>query len=508
MLVASPILLAVLFFVSLSYAAPTTESKRIWTISVFRGPAPSPEDGPPASANALRDPSKLKYEAVGIVCAYLVWLVFTGIALLIVARRTSRKQQGPDPTPQREQKPNLSLQMETIKPTQVTVRDLQAGPKSPLTPKSPGKMASIRSWARRDKARQSQISVSTVNTRVDERVIENDRARNMDDMAKLYAAVMAHDQQRATHKPQSSTDSSPVSDDITPVTPKSPQCPPNLAHPAYLPPGSPIYSQPQAYTTQAQAQQEAYQQPQEYTQQHTYPQHHRQESYDPMPLPPMPMPTDNDRESLLDNQTSPRKGKPTALSLISNTASRLGSSHSSKARPSPITIRGQPISKPLGSADLRQSAISPSQASFKSGIYSPGPPPPTPGRTPAPVVEEFEMHGRPQLTSTGIGSDGMSTGNTSTKTLPFRHFYQDTMKSAPPTKTTFLDRRASAINGPKTGVPKTPYSPYCPTTPMTPVTPRRLLGKEELKKNKKAYALKVVKENEMVQSDTDMWGTD
>jgi len=118
------------------------------------------------------------------------------------------------------------------------------------------------------------------------------------------------------------------------------------------------------------------------------------------------------------------------------------------------------------------------------------------------------MHGRPQLTSTGIGGDGMSTGNTSTKTLPFRHFYQDTMKSAPPTKTTFLDRRASAMNGAKTGVPKTPYSPYCPTTPMTPVTPRRLLGKEELKKNKKAYALKVVKENEMVQSDTDMWGTD
>ena len=492
------VLLTVLFFVNLSYAAPTTEPKSIWSISVFRGPAPSPEEGPPASAHALRDRSKLKYEAAGIACAYLVWLALTCIALITIAGRSRRRQQTPKPT----------LQMDTIKPTQVTMRDFQAGPKSPLSPKSPGKMASIRSWARRDKARQSEISISTVNTRVDERVIENDRARNMDDMAKLYAAVIAHDEQRATHKSQSSTDSSPVSEDMTPVTPKSPQCPPNLAHPAYLPPTSPTYPPTQAYPPSHYPHQESYSQGQAPSQEYAYPQHYRQESYDPMPPPPMPMPADSDRETLLENQTSPRKGKPSALSLISNTASRLGSSHSPRARPSPITIRGQPISKPLGSADLRQSAMSPSRTSFQSGMYSPGPPPPTPGRTPAPVIEEIEMHGRPQLTAVGLGSDAMSTGNSSVKTLPFRQFYNEGMKSAPPTKTTFLDRRTSAMNGAKTGVPKTPYSPYCPTTPMTPITPRRLLGKDELKKNKKAYALKVVKENEMVQSDNDMWGTD
>lgn len=476
-------LFTALFFVNLSYAAPTTESKSIWAVSIFRGPAPPPEEGPPASANALRDPSKLKYEAIGIAGAYLIWLAFTGIALVIVARRLRRRQQ----------ESNRLQEMEAIKPTQATLRDLQAGPKSPLSPKSPGKMASIRSWAKRDKARQSQMSISTVNTRVDERVIENDRARNMDDMAKLYAEVMAHDEQRA-HKSQSSTDSSPVSEDITPVTPKSPQCPPNLAHPAYVPPVSPTYQQ---------RPQQSYLQQQAYSPSEASPEHYGQESDDPMPPPPMP--ADNDRESLLDNQTSPRKGKPSALSIISDKASRLGSSHSSKARPSPITIRGQPISKPLGSADLRQSAFSPSQTSFDSTIYSPGPPPLTPGRTPAPIYEEIEMHGRPQLTSVASGSEiSVNSG----KALPFRHFYQESMKSAPATKTTFLDRRASAMNAPKTGVPKTPYSPYCPSTPMTPVTPRRLLGKDELKKNKKQYAMKVVKENDIVQSDTDMWGTD
>ncbi|KAK5958251.1 hypothetical protein OHC33_000093 [Knufia fluminis] len=519
MLAAFLSLIAVLLFVNLSYAAPATESKSIWTVSIFRGPAPPPEEGPPASANALRDPSKLKYETIGIAGAYLVWLAFTGIALLIVGRRLRRRQQ----------RPNLTLQMETIKPTQVTIRDLQAGPKSPLSPKSPGKMASIRSWARRDKARHSEISISTVNTRVDERVIENDRAKNLDDMAKLYAAVMAHDEQRAVHKSHSSADSSPISDDVTPVTPKSPQCPPNLAHPAYVPPVSPTYSQHQPYShhqeypqPQSYQRQQTYQPAQAYQQQQNYPQHYRQESYDPMPPsppPPMPIPTDNDRESLLDNQTSPRKAKPSALSLISNTASRMGSSHSSKARPSPITIRGQPISKPLGSADLRQSAFSPSQTSFQSStLYSPGPPPPTPGRTQAQtqpqrtqISESIEMHGRPQLTSTDTNTPTTTTTTNPTKTLPFRA-YQEALKSAPPTKTTFLDRRASAFNGPKTGVPKTPYSPYCPTTPMTPVTPRRMLGKEELKRNKKSYALGVVREREredgLVVGGDEMWGTD
>ena len=489
MVVASSSLLTLLFFVNLSYAAPATESKNIWVVSIFRGPAPSPEDGPPASANALRDPSKLPYQGIGIACAYLVWLACIGTALLILTRRRKQRQQQPEKT----------VPMETIRPTQVTLRDLQAGPKSPLSPKSPGKMASIKSWARRDRGK-SEISVSTVNTRVDERVIENDRARNLDDMAKLYAAVMAHDEQQAVHRSQSSTESSPVSEDITPVTPRSPQCPPNLAHPAYVQPTSPTYPHQQAYS-----------QPQ------TYPQHYRHESYDAVAPPPaVPLSTDNDRESLLENQTSPRKTKPSALSLISNTASRLGSSHSnsnsySKARPSPITIRGHAISKPMGSADLRQSALSPSQSSFQSTIYSPGPPPPTPGKAPAPITEEFEMHGRPQLTALASNNASESTidSASNSKALPFRQFYTGTsLKSAPPTKTTFLDRRTSAMNGPKTGVPKTPYSPYCPTTPMTPVTPRRLLGKDELKKNKKNYALGVVREGEMVQSDTDMWGTD
>jgi len=335
-------LFIVSFLVNLSYAAPAT--KNIWTISIFRGPAPSPDKGPPASANALRDPSKLKYEIVGIVCAYLVWIIFTGIALFLVGRRLRRRQQESDQT----------LRMESAKPAgQITIREIEASQKGPLSPKSPGKLASLKAWTRGNKAnRQSEASLSTVDTRV----VEHDKARNMDEMAKLYAAVMAHDE----HKTQSSAGSSPITQHDSPITPTSPRS-------------------PQCY-------------------QQSYP---IPEASKPMPPLPPP-PTNDDRESLLSNQSPARKTKNTALSIISN-HSRLGSSNSSKARPSPITVRAQPISNPIGSADLRHSALSNSQSSLPSTVYSPGLPP-TPRQktlgtaaTAATATEEIEMHGVPQL---------------------------------------------------------------------------------------------------------------
>jgi hypothetical protein len=80
------------------------------------------------------------------------------------------------------------------------------------------------------------------------------------------------------------------------------------------------------------------------------------------------------------------------------------------------------------------------------------------------------------------------------------------LKSAPPTKTTFLDRRESALGvHPKTGVAQTPYSPYMPMTPMTPVTPSMLVTKKDRKRMKKE-GLKVLSEDDMVMSDEDMWG--
>ena len=525
MVTAFLLLIAASFFATLSTAAPA-DKKNIWAISIFRGPAPSPEEGPPASAHALRDPSKLKFEVIGIVGALLVWLVASFVGVFIVRKRLQRAQEIEE----------RRREMMSIKPTgMVTLREIEAGPKSPhamLSPKSPGKMSSIRSWARGHKGRESAASLSTVNTRIDERIVEGDRAKNMDDMAKLYAAVMAHDAERATNKSLSSADSSPA-DNVPPTprypydngpptpqyanvpptpqyanvpptpkyynasipptprtprsprSPRSPRVPPEIAHPAYHPPMPQHQHFPEeVYDSMP---------PQSMSQNQPYP----EEVYDPMPPPTVP---ESDESSLLEGQSTPRKSKPAALSFITNPSTRLGSSQSNKKRPGAITVGGQPISKPLGSADLRQSAH-PSQISLP---YSPRPPPPTPGKTPK--VEEFEMHGRPQLTQLAINNDSVDT--VSSKPLPFRQFYKDPLKSAPATKTTFLDRRQSAFaGGAKTGVPKTPYSPYCPQTPMAPVTPRRLLTKQEIKQNKKQYAMDVVQENEMVKNDDDMWGS-
>jgi hypothetical protein len=113
---------------------------------------------------------------------------------------------------------------------------------------------------------------------------------------------------------------------------------------------------------------------------------------------------------------------------------------------------------------------------------------------------------RRKQTPGAISIGGSTATNTSTNSLPFRQ-YQDTLRSAPPTKTTFVNVRESGLmRHPKTGVPQTPYSPYMPMTPMTPVTPSRLLTKKDMKREKKLQGMKVVNEDDMVKSDEDMWG--
>jgi hypothetical protein len=77
--------------------------------------------------------------------------------------------------------------------------------------------------------------------------------------------------------------------------------------------------------------------------------------------------------------------------------------------------------------------------------------------------------------------------------------------SAPPTKTTILERPVHVPGGPRTGMP-TPYSPYMPFTPVTPMTPSRLVTKRDRKRLDKSNGLKVLHEDDMVKNDDDLWG--
>jgi hypothetical protein len=419
----------------------------LWDVHIEKGPAPSPEDGPPLSAGATRDPSKLKYEIIGIGGAAVGWILLTIILLFAVGRRLRRRAQSSART--------LGVQMlRTAAPMEV-----QPGPLSP------GKMASLRSWVSGGKHsyKQSNVSVSTV----DEKLVEADRQRNMDEMSRLYAAVLAHDEEKQSQKARSSGQTSPQS--------------PNFSHPRPnavtrlpSPPISPQY-------------------PPEF-------QHLRNASHEIEAAPRHPMaPTDQLQSASTSRASTKVRASPLSLAN-SNLHDRTGSSFSARSRAGQ-SIRGLPISEPVAMADLTQSAQYPSARSpLSPRLYDPGPPPPTPGKQTM-ITQTVEIE--PPRRTPGAASIAPSM-NSSKTTLPLRQYEQ--LRSAPATKTTFLERQPDLGRHPKTGVPMSPYSPYTPFTPMTPITPSRLVTKEERKKQKKKDGLKVLSEDDQVMSDEDMWG--
>ncbi|RMZ79985.1 hypothetical protein DV738_g2959, partial [Chaetothyriales sp. CBS 135597] len=451
-------LVSVVLFSSFAVATPVS----IWHVSIWTSPAPPPDEGPPLSAGALRDTSKLKYEIIGIVGAYLVCVVISLFLVLVIGKRLRRKTQTS----------NRSLKMEILK-TASGNNEVLPGPKSP------GKMASLRSWATggRHSHKKSDATVSTI----DEKVVDMDRQRNMEEMTNLYAVVMAHDEARAQSAPRHNPNS--------PGSARSPTTPFNMvqqAPPMPTPPISPQYPPEFQHLRSAVVQ--------------------AQTSSQPRSPPPISSNVVDDRPISI-SRASTKQGSP--LSILSHKNSRSGSSQSYKPRPGHISIRGLPISPPMGSADLTRSASYAEEMPLSPRLYNPGPPPPTPGQQMAGrIVQGSEHEARGRRAPAPLSFLERTTANSSANTLPFRDLYggQDGLRTAPPTKTTFVSARESVLVHPKTGVPATPYSPYTPFTPMTPITPR-LLTKKEMRKRRKEDGMAVLSEDDMVKSDDEMWGT-
>jgi hypothetical protein len=469
-------LLTFLLFIVTATAAPTKEKKpSIWSFHIDNSPAPPPDSplSPPGAAGALRDKKYLKFEIIGIVGAYLVWLFITFLLLIFVGLKLRRKAQSS----------NRTLSMEMINAQRANEKALPGSP----GPLSPGKLASLKSWATRGhKKNASNVTSSTIDTRL----VEDDKARNMDEMAKLYAHVMAQEDER--ERAMSSTESSPSSPNnrafygqtqpALPTPPKSPQ----------------------------------YQNPPEL-------QHLRQDKPHPSESPYYypPPPQQQDRVDNISQATTRLGETPRSFS---SRHERTGSSNSNKHRPGRVSVRGMPISEPMAGADLSQSFGDTESTPLSPRLYTPGPAPPAPGKhtsqglpmsprlynpgppPPIPTDSGTPLTNRRKQTPGALSLAGSTAANSSSNTLPFRQAYQETMKSAPPTKTTFVNIRESIIgHHPKTGVPQTPYSPYMPQTPMTPVTPSRLVTRKDMKREKKKQGLKVLSEDDMVQSDQDMW---
>lgn len=441
-------------------AAVQVQASSLWHVSIDEAPAPPPDQGPPWSAHALRDKSKLPYEIAGIAGAYGVCLIVVVLLVTLVGRRLRRK--------------NLYfLPSKMLSPK--SPRKMSDSKQSQLSPRS----GRFTSWLSSSGKHKHQLSLHSVST-VDETILERDRAKNIDEMARLYEAVMLHDREKSVKSNESVQELCPE------------QSPPELQHLRSA--GMPDHQSNFSGAT---------------------------------------ITVDDEIRTAADSRTSNKMNKVTPLSITSQALERTESANSNRSRPSAISIRGQTISSPINFSHPR-SPKSPNsyteEIPLSPRIYTPGPPPPTPGqRSDGGQTLEYEptlqtvsppltpgyksaaAHAREVDRSKALQSRAPAAlhlqnqaAPNSIGSLPFRQAYPE-MQSAPPMKTTFLDRRSHLYHGPRTGVPSTPYSPYQPQTPLTPITPRRLATKQELKKSMKRQG-GPLSPDDIVPSDEDMWG--
>lgn len=369
------------------------------------------------------DESLLAIQIGGIIGAYVIAVAVLVGLLLFVGRRLRRTVQTT----------NYSLQVEMMRPVKPTI----SMDPSPVTPSSANfsmtnnSTGINRSWTSFGKSPRSHMSGNGSVATIDESVVASDRRKAQDDLEKLYAAVMEHDEKKDKHHSPDSAHTNPFAD-----------------------PSSAISENPPASQLRG-------------------------------PMSP---------------RSDSRRSKISSLSLWNNNARE--STGSSKVR-SPTSPRKLSISSPVGSPDATvTNSYGEDQPPLTPRLYNPGPPPPAPAANqPCPVrTPGIGRAPAPAPLSLSTGTHGASHNVSS---LPFREAYP--LQSAPPTKTTIIERPAQLKGGPRTGVP-TPYSPYMPFTPVTPLTPSRVVTKRQRKKEMKENGLRVLNEDDLVKDDGDMWG--
>lgn len=439
----------------------------LWKLPV-NDPAPPPETGPPGAAHADRDHAHLKFDIIGIVGAYFVWILGTGLLILIFGGRMRRR--------------NIALTNGSLKLKMFKLQgkpgpnDLRSSPKDireessskPMSPDSPGKTASVRSWGRKDrdfKATESIQSVPGVGLTPKGPIYNPHHQGRLSD---LRAQSMMQDDEKshtslqiATISPPSNADENESEYDVG-------------SNPA--------------------------------EQEHLY--YSNKLSH---PLAPTPRDDEFDEEDIQysrRNKYRPAKSRP--LAIISELGARAGALMS-PGRSKKLSDRDMKSPRAKASADLNEEEEYAENVPLSPRLYNPGPPlTPTQRRAQrlvAPVLPEDEQdQTRPKSRdrrappSLSLRKSTASNASNGPKALPFREVYgEHSLSSAPPTRTTFVERPGHMNNGPMTGVvPQTPYSAYMPYTPMTPVTPGRLVSKAELKRNKKEAKLKVLSEDDLV----------
>ncbi|KAF2036791.1 hypothetical protein EK21DRAFT_51789 [Setomelanomma holmii] len=457
-----PALLSLILVVSKANAHPYDFTDN------YKDSAPAPDQGPPASYNASRDPKRLPYDIAGVVSGYVLTVLIFGVLLLTVGRSMRRKALEPPKALE------LELQNKPIRPS-IQTAPLQSPPLS---------ARSATSWLRKFKKSDSVVSqpqspVIGSPTSFDQKVVDAHQQRQQEDMERLYAAVMDHDAKKNysnvsvnemdqprpnpdRRRPSAiSTTRSQTNNDDSPISPIK----------AIYPP-----------------------------------------SYNNGPM-TAPMPHNRLRSS------EPPASPHSILSKQSQASNMTSKSKNARFNLKNLRISG-PVQRYPG-VDSDDEAHTPLSPRF----YQPGAPPSPPTQQNSPTTphdpvnpydptEELDQvqplpRPAPQRLGSGTGAPGITltkSAASSNNSLPLRSFAEP-LKS-PGIQTTVLDRRNEklGLKTPQTGVPFTPYSPYMPFTPITPVTPH-LVSKKDRKAAQKLEGrrLAALKED-MVQSPKEIFG--
>ena len=477
-------------------------------------PAPSPADGPPLSAGATRDKSKLPIEIGCIVGAYLLCVCLIGIGLLVVGRNNRRKlalasragdiemteprihpiitQLPASPgfkSPSRNfSRPSWPTQ-EKIVPTPYVFPGSAQSPRSPTSPYSP------------------QTPASVEHPDVDTRIVERDQHMLQRDLEDIYAHVMAQEEAKA----------SGVAINALPI-------PAQLQAAGPVPPASPQRTNsPQKKIEKR-----------------------RPSNIDLPDSPKGHSKTASRSSSIISALMSPKKNRKMRISspMASPAVSSRWQGKANAEENEPLTPRYYATLPPPPPVPTDQepyvhtrktSNDGPMQSPTRSiaqqlGPYGPGSSSafhqtnPSQGSFSSLGARERDREPDPNsaisaTSSTPFNPSPIPAGsaNNSSRRLPFRQFepaltspsYSSFQQS---TKTTILER-TTKNKGPNTGGLQTPwsagavpYSPYQPFTPMIPITPRLVTREERKMKEKMEKKLKGSKTpTELVPNSEDLW---
>lgn len=513
-------------------AAVSPSTAGLWTVDIDESPAPPAASGPPFSANASRNLDLLPFQIIGVVGAYVGSVLILGTLLLTVGRRLRKKAQEMAAQPK-----------EMVKPLPRTFEMSPASPQSQRSWFSPkgvkskkSTTSSIRSGV---SANMSPAMESVVS--FDNRVIEADRARQQEEMERLYAAVMAQDDHKNSQSnlapPEYAGRSPPrlVTDapglrhlqmhgtgPQSPTTPKSPVR-------AIYPPGSSVPQGPMSPTSPIKADMPNYSMPQApYESDLRVNRATRTPSFGSGQGSTASSAPNKIRKSLRnlkisapiikdDNSDgartplSPRfytdpgvpPEPPTARTLSPTTP---GTMNSWNDREDLDEIRNLPSANPQRPGPYNYD--NPAQKVTDVASTRPDPTRPTAGAGGTlPLREMNREYAQQQRQLASQSAFPLSPGHWNSTTTPTSATGFGYL-SAGPVKTTFVDARRDRLGGGLRTGQATPYSPYMPYTPLTPVTPHLTSRAERKQREKEERKIKgAIMEEDQVADDKELWSS-